>query len=133
MKNLLLSFCVAGLLVACALKSNLSFENKEFKVISLQSEGKELLYKGDEPSRLSFKGGQFSGFVGCNNFFGSYSLKDDRLLISENVGATKMLCPPEIMAFEDEFLYKFKGEFTLSEKNGLLILHSKGLELRLSK
>lgn len=42
-----------------------------------------------------------------------------------------MMCPPEIMAFEDTLLGNLQGEFTLEEQNESFILKSNQLKIYL--
>ncbi|GGW58017.1 heat shock protein HslJ [Winogradskyella epiphytica] len=46
---------------------------------------------------------QFSGFAGCNQFFGAYSIDNNSLLLN-NVGASKKLCHGDAMTIEDHIL-----------------------------
>lgn len=46
----------------------------------------------------------FSGFSGCNKYFGNYALKNTNHLSISNVNATKMACPENDMSIEEKYL-----------------------------
>lgn len=52
---------------------------------------------------LEFAGAQISGSGGCNTYVGSYTQNERSLTITVG-GATKALCEPRVMEFEDAFL-----------------------------
>lgn len=56
-----------------------------------------------------------SGFSGCNRFFGSFSLVENKLKFSD-LGATKMLCSEDKNTFETKFLK------ALNKANSILFL-----------
>jgi heat shock protein HslJ len=47
--------------------------------------------------------GKLTGFSGCNHFFGSYKVTEQKLTFSE-LGMTRMACPDAIMDLERTFL-----------------------------
>jgi heat shock protein HslJ len=55
------------------------------------------------PITLDFAAEQISGNASCNNFFGSYVVEGDNLIISA-IGATRRACTPEISELEMKFL-----------------------------
>lgn len=85
----------------------------------------------DENASINFSQNDYNGFAGCNRFFGSFSLKDGKIVFADNGGATRMLCPPEIMRFEDALLGYLNGEFALGKENDSFILHSKEMKIYL--
>lgn len=50
-----------------------------------------------EPPRLT-------GNAGCNRFFGIYEYQGGALSVDDALGASKMLCPPSVMAVENQLL-----------------------------
>ena len=50
-----------------------------------------------------FAEGRVTGRAGCNRYFADYQFTDGTLKIGP-VGATKMMCPDEVMDWETEFL-----------------------------
>lgn len=55
------------------------------------------------PTLILGQDGRAYGNAGCNHWFAAYSLADNRLSFSE-IGSTRKLCPPPIMAQEQRFL-----------------------------
>ena len=53
--------------------------------------------------------GRVSGTLGCNNFFGTYFVKKDKMSV-EYTGATKMLCSE--MSVEEKYLAALKSDIT---------------------
>lgn len=49
-------------------------------------------FPGKTPALTFLEGGRLSGFAGCNNFSGTYSVDQTSLLLSPGV-MTKMACP----------------------------------------
>ncbi len=59
---------------------------------------------GDRPVTIVLEpNGRFSGWAGCNRYFGTYAFEGDRIRVSE-VGSTKMACPAPIMSQEQRYL-----------------------------
>lgn len=132
--------CVATLLFyACdgnQAKSNAtSLQNKHFVIKKLEFAGKTLTPSSfqDENSSISFENDSYNGFAGCNNFFGSLGLNGGKVSFLNNGGSTKMMCLPQIMAFEDILLGNLQGEFELYEQNDNFILRSNQLTIYLNK
>ena len=72
---------------------------------------------------------KFTGFAGCNSFFGAYSIQDNTIKFS-NIAASKKFCPNEIGTLENHFLkalnttthYSIKDNtITLSDNENILI------------
>lgn len=121
---------VAVLLLSCSCKTA---ENAETKTASSPAsggkasskvQGKPLLqtywvltHINGEPigaapkeASISFNDeGRVSGTLGCNNFFGTYFVKKDKMSI-DYTGATKMLCSE--MSVEEKYLAALKSDIT---------------------
>lgn len=128
--------CVAFALAFLACGDEVAFkdfENKSLTIekITLSSETFTPSSLQDESANITFTGNQYNGFSGCNRFFGSFSLKNDKISFEGNGGSTKMLCPPEVMGFEDVLLGHLNGEFTLTKENEGFILHSNEIKIYL--
>ncbi|TXK26211.1 META domain-containing protein, partial [Pontibacter qinzhouensis] len=74
------------------------------------------------------------GFAGCNNFFGTYTLKNDRLAL-ERLGSTRMACPDMevenylMKVFGTVTSYKIAGDLlTLYSKNTAVAIFRAGFE-----
>ena len=132
-------FVCAAALVLCACGDNQAksstpaLQNKHFVIEKLEFAGETFAPSAlqDENSSISFEKDSYNGFAGCNNFFGSFSTKNGKIHFNADGGATKMMCPPEIMAFEDTLLGNLQGEFTLEEQNESFILKSNQLKIYL--
>ena len=137
MKKVLLSGVVVLLLCACNDKSAssrlISLQNQSFVIQKLELAGKTLTPSAlqDENSSISFENTSYNGFAACNNFFGSFSAKNGKIHFNTDGGATKMMCPPDIMAFEDDLLANLYGEFTLDKENESIILQSNKIKIYL--
>jgi len=70
--------------------------------------------------------GSINGNGGCNNFFGTLTTTDEGISMGE-IGSTRMMCPPEIMDLETEFLRALQstGQFELAGDT-LKLLDSSG-------
>ena len=137
MKKVLLSGVVVLLLCACNDKSAssrlISLQNQSFVIQKLELAGKTLTPSAlqDENSSISFENTSYNGFAACNNFFGSFSAKNGKIHFNADGGATKMMCPPDTMAFEDDLLANLYGEFTLDKENESIILQSNKIKIYL--
>lgn len=131
-KWLFVALCAAFL--ACKDEGvGFELENRAFEIVSIEANGVNIATQGfaDEKPRIEFSANAYNGTSGCNSFFGSFVANADTIEFSDNGGATKMLCPPDIMHFEDALLSNLRGKFTLGEENGLLILSSKKAKIYL--
>lgn len=127
MKKHLCILACALAFVAC--KDGVAFEKLENKSLNIQKiiiSGETLTPSSlqDENASITFSQKGYNGFAGCNRFFGSFSLNGDKIIFADNGGATRMLCPPEVMRFENALLTHLVGEFTLGKENDSFILHS---------
>lgn len=131
MKKTILSVTAAVFLLACSQEQSQDFnlEGKEFKLAKLIIDGKELELNGENKPFITFAKGQFSGFAGCNRFFGNFTQEKNKLNIAENSGATKMLCDPESMSFEDNLLGNFNSTFEIKSENNALTLEKANFKI----
>lgn len=65
--------------------------------------------------------GKLTGHGNCNRFFGSYS-QDGQALSIGPIGATKMMCPPEIMQVERRLLGALDAARSIEATHLVLIL-----------
>lgn len=134
MKKYLYMMACALAFIACAGNNGVAFgdiENKSLIIDKIIVSGKTFMPSSlqDDRASVSFSKADYNGFAGCNSFFGSFSLNGNKITFAGNGGATKMLCPSEVMAFEDTLLSHLRGEFTLSKENDKLILQSKEIQI----
>ena len=64
--------------------------------------------------------GKLSGHAGCNRFFATYLTDADAIEIGP-VGATRMLCPDQIMEKEQQFLQVLQ-EAAVFEREGIALV-----------
>lgn len=73
-------------------------------------EGKSISAMPDNEKEVGFtlneEENRITGFAGCNNFFGTYNLKDGDRISFSSLGATKMACPDSDFN-ESDFLEMF--------------------------
>lgn len=132
MKKYLYIVACALVFIACANKNSVAFadiENKNLIIGKIIIAGKTFMPSLSQDASILFSKSNYNGFGGCNSFFGSFKLKSNKITFTNNAGATKMLCPPEIMIFENALLSQLIGEFTLNKENDNLILQSKEIKI----
>ncbi len=69
------------------------------------------------------KNNKVKGYAGCNNFFGTYTLKGDHLTLQQ-LGSTRMACPD--MEVENYLMAVLERVNTYTIAGDLLTLYSKG-------
>ncbi len=67
---------------------------------------------------------KIKGFTGCNNFFGSFTIKNGALKFSA-LASTRMLCTEKTMKIESEFLKTLSLVKSYKIKNKSLYLYNK--------
>lgn len=76
---------------------------------------------------------QVSGFSGCNRFFGSYTIDNNKLNFS-NLGSTRMFCDEASNHIEQDLLKAFnKANLVLFRKDGFSFFNNKKLLLIATK
>lgn len=77
-----------------------------------------------------FEGGRVSGFSGCNQFSGSYTVDRDKLAVGPLAG-TMMACPEPAMGLERAFHKAFNGHMTMTvDGEGMTLTPANGEPLR---
>ncbi len=99
-------------------------------LISFETEGEVVSAVKDAPATLTFAAegeevNRISGTGGCNRYFGSYMLTNDRLSVSP-LGSTRMMCEPEQMAQEDRFFQALSTAESYELSDELLIIYAQG-------
>ena len=75
------------------------------------------------PAQLTFAAdGQFSGDGSCNRIFGRYTLDGDKLQIADDIGSTRMSCPPALMNQEARLVSVLPGVHRIRWENGILFM-----------
>src|SRR3974390_998917 len=73
-----------------------------------------------------FAGNRVSGSDGCNNYSGTYTLKDSVLQVTSPLAATLRACPPEVTAQAKSFMAALTGGHSYRILGGKLQLLSAG-------
>jgi heat shock protein HslJ len=77
-------------------------------------------------STLAFeRDGRIFGSGGCNRYFGTVKLSEDRLQLTP-LGTTRMACPPAVMDQETRFLAALAATATFRSDGKLLLLDQAG-------
>jgi heat shock protein HslJ len=76
----------------------------------------------DRPPTLVFDGTRFSGFGGCNRYFGQVVETSPGAIVVGPMGSTKMACPAPAMELEDRFLPAMSRMTRYSFLGGRLVL-----------
>lgn len=98
--------------------------DKEWKLEYLKWDGAQYGIEGKAPT-LTFKNdGKVSGFGGCNNYFGTFTIHGRTIDIGE-IGATRMMCDGK-MELEENFLKALGIEVRAIFNEGKLVLSSDG-------
>lgn len=75
------------------------------------------------PARIQFADKDaINGNASCNRFFGTYTYIDQKLVIPESLGATKMMCLPALMEQEKRLFTELPNAVQASLENNLLVL-----------
>lgn len=77
--------------------------------------------QGRNAVTVSFGAGRVSGFSGCNQFTGSYSVDGERLKLG-TLGGTMMACPEPATSIEGAFQGAFSGTLNVSTDGDQLTL-----------
>lgn len=67
--------------------------------------------------------GRVAGFAGCNQYFGSYELKEYSRINIEKIGSTMMACPEAEMMLEQEFMKVLELADNYEIRENMLILY----------
>lgn len=99
-----------------------AIEGPTWRLTELRGFDASALPTGPQSVTARFKAGRIDGFSGCNRYFGSYALKQGRLMISSLAGSM-MACDPASMALETAVQRALSGSFRpvrTGERLGLL-------------
>lgn len=83
-------------------------EGVSWRLTSLSGKDPKVLAALSRPATARFEAGRVSGFSGCNNFMGSYTVDADRVTLGQLAG-TMMACPEPAMSFESALRAAFSG------------------------
>jgi heat shock protein HslJ len=85
-----------------------SLESGTWRLQELPGAQPSALAQLQRPVTMRFESGRLSGFAGCNNFSGSYTLAGDQLKIGP-VASTQMACPEPGSSIETTFHKALSG------------------------
>ncbi len=108
-------------------------ENATWRLTGLP--GRELPGAGErEAVTVRFADGRITGFSGCNQLVGSYTLDGEKLVLGQ-LGGTMMACPEPARSTEDQFLKAFSGTMrvVVEGDNLTLVPESGGDALRFER
>lgn len=116
---------------ACSTHSNTLSQNTTYKILSISLN--DILL--ESPPNATFNiDDKIYGNTGCNNYFVSFQWIDKNIIeISDNGGATKMMCDPNANEFERMFLQNFVGKFNITSTSDSAILDNGNLTINLKK
>jgi heat shock protein HslJ len=103
-----LSGCCRVPAQAAAGRSAAQLEGAAWRLQELPGASSAALAQLKRPVTMRFESGRLSGFAGCNNFSGSYSLDGDQLKIGP-VASTQMACPEPGSSIETAFHKALSG------------------------
>lgn len=87
---------------------SMSLEASAWRLTGLPGRNQDELAGLERPVLTRFAAGRISGFSGCNNFMGSYTLEDDRVTVGQLAG-TLMACPEPANSLDNAFRAAFAG------------------------
>lgn len=103
-------FSAAALLAAC---QQVNLPQGDYQQLSAE--------ETEMPLQLLLQEGKISGFTGCNNVMGQYSLDKGELVVSQ-LASTMMACAPEDMQREQQFNQFLQNRPKVSIEDNVLIL-----------
>ena len=103
-----LSGCCRVAAKAAGGKMPTQIEGAAWRLEELPGVSPAALAQPGRPVTLRFESGRLSGFAGCNNFTGGYSLEGDQLKIGP-VASTQMACPEPGSSIETAFHKALSG------------------------
>ena len=122
----ILSYTLSG----CVDSSAVDIQLSETKWLLKKIDGKVItIPEIQKPVFIQFlqQENQVNGFAGCNSFFGTYGLNEEKITIGP-LGSTRKMCPD--MKTEDE-LFKILNEVDGYEINGNILFLKTGDKHRL--
>ncbi len=108
-------------------------EGAAWRLTQLPGTQSAALAQLNRPVTVRFESGRLSGFAGCNNFSGSYTLDGDQLKIGP-VASTQMACPEPGSSVETAFHKALSGTLRYSvDGDGLQATTAAGDTLRFQR
>ena len=104
-----------------------TIEGPTWRLTELRGYESARLPAGSQSVTAQFDRGRISCFSGCNHYFGSYTLRQERLVIGSLAGSM-MACDPAAMALEGAVLRALAGTFRAVSTETSLSLRSEAGE-----
>lgn len=101
--------------------AGITLESVTWRLGDLPGTDPQALAAAPRPVTVRFEAGRVSGFSGCNNFMGSYTVAGDQLTIGPLAG-TMMACPEPEAAIEKAFHAALSGTMRYSIQGEQLTL-----------
>ena len=76
-----------------------------------------------KPLRLSLQDNRLTGFTGCNNMIGNYSIDEGSLVVSQ-LASTMMACSEPLMQREQAFSSFLQGKPKVTFNNNVMTLRN---------
>jgi heat shock protein HslJ len=89
-------------------ETSISLEASAWRLTGLPGRNPGELAGLERPVLARFEAGRISGFSGCNNFMGSYTVEGDRVTVGQLAG-TLMACPEPAGSLDNAFRAVFAG------------------------
>ena len=108
--------------------------NTDWRLINMAGKNMKLQMKNEEQITLSFTENEINGNAGINNYFGSYKIIDENIII-EGIGATEMAGADNLMRIEGEYLALLENvkKIKLINQKTLVLTTDKGKTLTFEK
>lgn len=112
-RNIFISLILGVFFVACAVQTQNLSHNSKYRILSISLN--EILLESPQDASFNIDNNKIYGSTGCNNYFVDFKWIDKNIIeISDNGGATKMMCHPEANEFEMIFLKHLVGKFNVT-------------------
>ncbi len=113
--------CLAGLLVGCSSQKKASQPSPEGTNWKLETMNGNPILSGTLVTISFGQTNQIVGSDGCNQYIGTYAVKDNLLTLFPS-GITKVTCPPPVATQENDYLTMLQSTSTYVQENGRLEL-----------
>lgn len=95
--------------------------NTQWQLLSMA--GKPPLSNPKKSASVQFMGNRIAGTGGCNRFTGTFSVEEDRLMVSDRMASTLMACPEPQMKQEQAFTQALAAATTYEIKGDMLVIN----------
>ncbi|WP_066899280.1 META domain-containing protein [Streptobacillus notomytis] len=129
MRKIILTILSMVTIFACSSIKSMDVENKDFILETIEYTENNVINTIGKGMVLQFKSKKLSGKSSINNFFTSYKIENNKLIL-DGINLTRMAGSPEDMALESEYLNALSTNKHISKKGEKLILEAQnGMKL----